>query len=570
MPTSAGQVVVKKYVDDEIDAVQTTITGINTRLTTAEAELASVNLPTDLVNLGNDLTALEGRVDIADTNITLLEGRIQTAETELAAGDVATIVSNISSLQTTTTSQGNSITNLTTRVDTLETDNTSNKSRLTQLETNTGGVDLTAVNGRLDTIESDITAIEGDVTSLTSRVTTNETSISSINTSITNINTLNNSQNTRLTNLESFDTTATNRLNNLETYQTSSNTRITNIENSDTTQNTRLSDLEADVAQNTTDISTNATNITTNTNDINSLESRQADFSDFDINKVDKTLDLDGYNLTVAQLSLSGNSINDRVGDGLYLVPSGGATGQVLAKNSNTSGDFVYKTLAKADVGLGNVDNTSDANKPISTLTQSALDAKAPINNPTFTGTITAPNLTLSGVSTATQSDVLYIASNGVISKGSAPSGGGGTTQTINTINYNAKPFFGPSGVTSTNYGSTTLGPGFYSTNSNGWLTPSGGVCVIPFTDLCYDSNNRNFQGALEIFARNTSSSSPKNAYAQIALCLRPGASSMSFTLNLQFNQSISSWGVANGGTQNIRVNVDSDCFVCWAFRGCI
>jgi hypothetical protein len=33
--------------------------------------------------------------------------------------------------------------------------------------------------------------------------------------------------------------------------------------------------------------------------------------------------------------------------------------------------------LVKGDVGLGNVDNTSDANKPISTATQTALDAKA-------------------------------------------------------------------------------------------------------------------------------------------------------------------------------------------------
>lgn len=33
-------------------------------------------------------------------------------------------------------------------------------------------------------------------------------------------------------------------------------------------------------------------------------------------------------------------------------------------------------TLAKSDVGLGNVDNTSDVNKPISTATQTALDAK--------------------------------------------------------------------------------------------------------------------------------------------------------------------------------------------------
>lgn len=34
-------------------------------------------------------------------------------------------------------------------------------------------------------------------------------------------------------------------------------------------------------------------------------------------------------------------------------------------------------TLAKGDVGLGNVDNTSDASKPISTATQFALDSKA-------------------------------------------------------------------------------------------------------------------------------------------------------------------------------------------------
>ena len=36
-------------------------------------------------------------------------------------------------------------------------------------------------------------------------------------------------------------------------------------------------------------------------------------------------------------------------------------------------------TLTKADIGLTNVDNTSDINKPISTATQTALDGKVPI-----------------------------------------------------------------------------------------------------------------------------------------------------------------------------------------------
>ena len=36
-------------------------------------------------------------------------------------------------------------------------------------------------------------------------------------------------------------------------------------------------------------------------------------------------------------------------------------------------------TVAKSDLGLGSVDNTSDADKPISTATQAALDAKVSV-----------------------------------------------------------------------------------------------------------------------------------------------------------------------------------------------
>jgi hypothetical protein len=53
--------------------------------------------------------------------------------------------------------------------------------------------------------------------------------------------------------------------------------------------------------------------------------------------------------------------------------------------------------ITKTDVGLANLDNTSDANKPVSTATQTALDLKANLANPTFTGTVNAAALTLSG-----------------------------------------------------------------------------------------------------------------------------------------------------------------------------
>jgi hypothetical protein len=42
-------------------------------------------------------------------------------------------------------------------------------------------------------------------------------------------------------------------------------------------------------------------------------------------------------------------------------------------------GDKTFQTLDKTAVGLPNVDNTSDANKPVSTATQTALDAKQPL-----------------------------------------------------------------------------------------------------------------------------------------------------------------------------------------------
>jgi hypothetical protein len=53
--------------------------------------------------------------------------------------------------------------------------------------------------------------------------------------------------------------------------------------------------------------------------------------------------------------------------------------------------------VTKTMVGLGNVDNTSDANKPVSTATQTALDLKAPKAAPTFTGTLTAADVVVNG-----------------------------------------------------------------------------------------------------------------------------------------------------------------------------
>ena len=83
-----------------------------------------------------------------------------------------------------------------------------------------------------------------------------------------------------------------------------------------------------------------------------------------------------------------------------------GATGAVVGTTNTQT--LTNKTLTSpvintptgitsSDVGLGNVDNTSDANKPVSTATQTALDLKANLSGATFTGAVSGTSLTLSG-----------------------------------------------------------------------------------------------------------------------------------------------------------------------------
>ena len=61
-------------------------------------------------------------------------------------------------------------------------------------------------------------------------------------------------------------------------------------------------------------------------------------------------------------------------------MPTGGSSGQALLKSSATDYDAAWQTLTKASVGLANTDNTSDAAKPISTATQTALNGKASLS----------------------------------------------------------------------------------------------------------------------------------------------------------------------------------------------
>ncbi len=94
--------------------------------------------------------------------------------------------------------------------------------------------------------------------------------------------------------------------------------------------------------------------------------------------------------------SITGTSQLLSVPYALYAKTADNVTGIVAIANGGTGATTVPG--AKTCLGLGNVDNTTDLLKPISTATQTALDLKAPIASPAFTGIVSGISKSMVGL----------------------------------------------------------------------------------------------------------------------------------------------------------------------------
>lgn len=82
------------------------------------------------------------------------------------------------------------------------------------------------------------------------------------------------------------------------------------------------------------------------------------------------------------------------------IIAAAAAAAPALAPVQTVAGRTGAVVLAKADVGLGSVDDTADSAKPVSTQQQAALDLKANLASPALTGNPTAPTQTAGNNST--------------------------------------------------------------------------------------------------------------------------------------------------------------------------
>ena len=98
-------------------------------------------------------------------------------------------------------------------------------------------------------------------------------------------------------------------------------------------------------------------------------------YSGGEIRKSDIFAVVDLVNGETKKITLS--DLREKIGSG---IPVGGVAGQVLVKNSGANGDASWTTLSKASIGLSNVNNTSDMDKPVSTAVQAQLNLKAPLS----------------------------------------------------------------------------------------------------------------------------------------------------------------------------------------------
>tara|TARA_B100001059_G_scaffold227132_1_gene256520 strand:- start:2 stop:1255 length:1254 start_codon:yes stop_codon:yes gene_type:complete len=179
--------------------------------------------------------------------------------------------------------------------------------------------------------------------------------------------------------------------------------------------------------------------------------SRQGNFRDLEVKDTNNSATIlltgDGGDMSL-EGTLTVDTINEKTStsgvtiDGVLLKDGGGTfTGDVSANDASFNVVDIHTlnlttSFTKSDVGLENVDNTTDAGKPVSTAQQTALDLKANLAGPTFTGNVTMSDISANDASFNVV-DIASLKVNAVQLPTKSEAGAPATTPTAGTMVFN-------------------------------------------------------------------------------------------------------------------------------------
>ena len=330
-------------------------------------------------------TGKEDGIDTTIPKLNTLEETINTnkTETDKSIADLTeTVSNNKEELQKSINTNSSNISQLQTSVETLETNVDTNTEDINTLKSNVSELQTSVEDNTqtITTMNSSITQNTNDIQSLTTRVTTAENNITE--------NTTNISNNTQ--SIGNINTTLENQADSISVLETQTET------NRVTTQANKVA-IQGLVNQFDT-YHHYFQGYYEHTADIQELEAERGDYA------------YNGETNTIWAFNTVWSDTFDPIpsdmGGKTQTTPLMDGEASVGTENYYAAGDHRHPTditrasvedltahinnktnphsVTKEQVGLSNVDNTSDVNKPISTATQSALDLKQNITDNTL------------------------------------------------------------------------------------------------------------------------------------------------------------------------------------------
>ena len=403
------------------------ITNLTTRVTTAEG-----NITTN----ANSIKSLQTKTDTTNTNVTNLTARVKTNEDNIAAlvtktnttnTNVSNLSSQVSTNATNIQTNANDISALKTKTDTTNTNVANNTSRIDSILAGTAeipsvanaeeaenakklGGQLPAYYAKAASLNNYLPLVGGTVTGASSitKILGKSTSTSLGVYGLKGLTSDGSADAPLYLNQGNSQNVYINNTSNLVYHSGNIPSASTSVKGIVKLNNTRTSTSTAEAAtaaalKSAYDTVNGA--LTTHKNDTN------IHLTDADRIILTKANKFKGYYETETALN-SAHPIGEagdyaivNATDTLWIWDAdkeggagwkdGAGKGSVISVN-NMTGEVI---LTKSNIGLGNVDNTSDANKPVSTAQQNALNLKVNKAGDTMTGVLKITNNTAAGSS---------------------------------------------------------------------------------------------------------------------------------------------------------------------------